>query len=77
MSLLTRVQFERHLSNHLDKLDPGLAGRARRNIGIAWRVIIDDMYKKHAERLTFASAMELTAECGEAILQLLKSVKHE
>jgi hypothetical protein len=73
MSLLTRVQFERHLSNHLDKLDPGLAGRARRNIGIAWRVIIDDMYNKHAEHLTFASAME----GGEAILQLLKSVKHE
>jgi hypothetical protein len=77
MSLLTRVQFERHLSNHLDKLDPGLAGRARRSIGFAWRAIIDDMYEKHAQALTFASATELTAVCGEAIVQLLKSVKHE
>jgi hypothetical protein len=77
MSLLTRAQFERHLSNHLDKRDPGLAGRARRRIGFAWDAIIDHMYKKHAERLTFTSAAELTAECAEAIVQLLKSVKDE
>jgi hypothetical protein len=77
MSLLTRAQFEHHLSSHLDKLDPGLAGRARRSIGYAWGAILDHMYDKHADRLTFANVAELTAECGEAIVQLLKSVKHE
>ena len=77
MSLLTRAQFERHLSTYLDKRDPGLAGRARRRIGFAWDAIIDHMYKKHAECLTFTSAAELTAECGEAIVRLLKSVKDE
>ena len=56
MSRISRAQFERRLTIRLEEIERGLANnRARQKTGYAWRLIVDRMYKEHADALTFAS----------------------
>jgi hypothetical protein len=66
MSLISRAQFE---------IEQGLANRARRKTGYAWRLIVDHMYNEHADELTFANIVEVMAECAQSILRLSNSLK--
>ena len=70
---VTRKRFERLLLRRLDQHRVGAAREAKRLIGGAWRTIIDDMYKKNAERLS--AEQGVVAECADAIVRLMKSLR--
>jgi len=70
---VNRERFERLLLRRLDQHRVGTAWEAKRLIGGAWRTIIDDMYKKNAERLS--AEQGVVAECTDAIVRLMKSLR--
>ena len=70
---ISRARFETLLQLRLDKVRVGTARNAKRLIGGAWRTIIDDMYKKNAERLS--AEQGVVAECADAIVRLMKSLR--
>ena len=70
---VNRKRFERLLLRRLDQHRVGTAREAKRLIGGAWRTIIDDMYKKNAERLS--AEQGVVAECADAIVRLMKSLR--
>jgi hypothetical protein len=63
--LLRRLAHDHHRA--------GTARKAKRLIGGAWRTIIDDMYKKNAERL--CAEPGVVAECAHAIVRLMKNLR--
>jgi hypothetical protein len=69
----SRERFERLLLRRLDQRRAGTAREAKRLIGGAWRIIIDDMYKKNAQRLSVEQGV--VAECADAIVRLMKSLR--
>jgi hypothetical protein len=73
--MISRAQFERRLTICLEKIERGLANRARQRTGYAWRLIIDHMYKEHADDLTFANIADVMAECAQSIQRLSNSLK--
>jgi hypothetical protein len=58
---VNRERFELLLLRRLDQHRVGTAREAKRLIGGAWRTIINDMYKKNAERLS--AEQGVVAEC--------------
>jgi hypothetical protein len=56
MGLISRRLFERHLSAHMNQIQPGLAALLRRKVGYAWRPIVDEMYRQRADDLTFCKS---------------------
>ena len=68
-----RELFERLLLRRLDQHRTGAAREAKQLIGGAWRTIIDDMYKKNAERLS--AEQGVVAECADAIVRLMKNLR--
>jgi len=74
---ISRVRFERLLVLCLDKVRVGAPHRAKRRIGAAWKTIIDDMYKRNAERLTKNQFAPVLTECADAIVQLMNCIKPE
>jgi hypothetical protein len=70
---VNRERFERLLLRRLDQHRVGTAREAKRLIGAPWRTIIDDMYKKNAERL--AAEQGVVAECADAIMRLMNSLR--
>jgi hypothetical protein len=75
MSRISRAQFERRLTIRLEEIDRGLANRARQKTGYAWRLIVDRMYKEHADALTFGNIADVMAECAHSILRLANNLK--
>ena len=75
MSLIARSIFERRLVSHLNEIEPGLVYSSKRKIGCAWAPIIDHMYAKHAQGLTFANTREVIAGCANEIIQLTDQLK--
>jgi hypothetical protein len=75
MSLISRAQFERRLTICLEEIERGLANRASQKTGYAWRLIVDHMYKEHADALTFANIADLMAECAQSIQRLSNTLK--
>jgi hypothetical protein len=72
--MISRAQFERRLAICLEKIERGLADRARQKTGYAWKRIVDHMYKKHANDLTFANIADVMAECAQSIQRLSNSL---
>jgi hypothetical protein len=72
---ITRNEFEKRLKWHLDQKRIGTYRRARQEIGEAWKLVIDGMYRKRARDLTYANLSEVSSECADAILRVLKAVK--
>jgi hypothetical protein len=77
MSRISRAQFERRLTIRLEGIERGLANSARQKTGNAWRLIVDHMYKEHADALTFANIADVMAECAQSILRLSNTLKDE
>jgi hypothetical protein len=77
MTLFSRVQFENQMVLRLSGMERGLAARARRRVGYAWRAIVDDMYEKHRDHLTFANQADMMVECAQAVVQLMQSLKDD
>jgi hypothetical protein len=75
MSLISRAQFERRLTVRLEEIERGLANQARQKTGCAWRPIVDHMYKKHANDLTFANIADVMTECARSIQRLSNSLR--
>ena len=73
--MISRAQFERRLAIYLEKIERGLADRARQKTGYAWKLIVDHMYKERANELTFANIANVMAECAQSILRLSNSLK--
>jgi hypothetical protein len=75
MGLISRAQFERRLTIRLEEIERGLADQARQKTGYAWRLIVDHMYKEHADALTFANMADVMGECAQSIQRLSNSLK--
>jgi hypothetical protein len=58
MSLISRAQFERRLTVCLEKIERGLANRARQKTGYAWRLIVDHMYNGPAPDIACAAQQQ-------------------
>jgi hypothetical protein len=72
--MISRAQFERRLAICLERIERGLADRARQKSGYAWKLIVDHMYKKHVNDLTFANMADVMAECAQSIQRLSNSL---
>jgi hypothetical protein len=70
----TREEFEESLRLYFEQVDKyahrrgsewvDTFGKLKNKIGGVWEVIIDDMHKQHAERMTPKNAMDVIHECG-------------
>ena len=77
MGLVSRAQFEQRLVSHLNGIEPGFAYRAKRKVGYAWGAILDHMYRKHGDGVTFANLASLIAGCAQDIVRLTENLKDE
>jgi hypothetical protein len=73
--LVTRDQFEKRLQLHLETIRVGMSRRAKREIGEAWKFVIDNMYRKRASDLTSENLGDISAECAKGIVSLLNSLQ--
>jgi hypothetical protein len=71
---ITRTQFEDCLKLYFEQMQSGLFDRIKGTIGGAWQVIIDDMYRKEAERIS-PSSLAVIGECAELIVGVAKELK--
>jgi hypothetical protein len=72
---ITRDQFEKRLQLHLETMRAGTYRRAKREIGEAWKFIIDNMYLKRARDLTDENLDDVCAECANGIVSLLNGLQ--
>lgn len=70
-SLISKEQFERRLKGHLSEIELDLASKAQQQIGYAWRLIIDHIYRERGDDITF----ENLTDCAQTIARLAHNLK--
>jgi hypothetical protein len=73
--LKSPVRASPNLTIRLEQIERGLTNRARQKTGYAWRLIVEHMYRGHANDLTFANIAGVMAECAQSIQRLSYSLK--
>jgi hypothetical protein len=58
-------------------MEPGLSAILQRKVGYAWRPIIDHMYRKRFNDLTFANLNHVLSECANSLARLNSTIEDE
>jgi hypothetical protein len=72
---ISRARFEKLLMLCLERVRVGSSQKAKLLIGAAWTPIVNDMYKRNAERLSANQFAQVLTECAATIVDLLKNLK--
>jgi hypothetical protein len=75
--MISKQFFKSHLLAHLNRMEPGLSAILQRKVGYAWRPIIDQMYRKRFNDLTFANLNHVLSECANSLARLNSTIEDE
>jgi hypothetical protein len=74
---ITREQFEECLQLYFERVSVGTFVKVKGEIGGAWPVIIDDMYKNYAGRFNSDKLIKMIGDCAESLVAIIKRLKTE